>query len=40
MVTVAEQTNAVLGAMSKKMKADNLIAFLIEEAQHHVINDD
>ena len=24
----------------KKMKADNLIAFIIEEAQHHLINDE
>ena len=24
---------------SRAMKADNLIAFIIEEAQHHVIND-
>ena len=25
---------------SRAMKADNLITFIIEEAQHHVINDD
>ena len=39
-ITAAEQANAALGMSSKKMKADNLVAFLIKEAQHHVINND
>src|SRR5882762_5590155 len=39
-ITAAERTNAALGILSKKMKADDLVAFLIEEAQHRVINDD
>ena len=35
-----ECTNAVLGSMSsKRMKADDLISFFIEEAEHRVIND-
>ena len=36
----AEHTSTVLGTMSsKRMKADDLISFFIEEAQHQVIND-
>ncbi|KIM92082.1 hypothetical protein PILCRDRAFT_203 [Piloderma croceum F 1598] len=38
---IIEFDNAVLGtSSSKKMKADDLIAFFIEEAQHRVINDE
>jgi len=40
-ITAAERTSAVLGtSSSKKMKADDLIAFFIEEAQHRAINDE
>jgi gag-polypeptide of LTR copia-type len=40
-ITAAEQTSAVLEAsLSKKMKADDLITFFIEEAQHRVINNE
>ena len=39
-ITATEHTSAVLGtSSSKKMKADNLIAFIIEEALHCLIND-
>ena len=34
----AERASMLTGARSTKMKHDDLIAFLIEEAQHHVIN--
>ena len=37
-ITAAEKANALTGGSTNKMKADNLIAFLIEEAQHRVIN--
>ncbi|KIM78408.1 hypothetical protein PILCRDRAFT_11124 [Piloderma croceum F 1598] len=41
MITAAERTSTVLGTSSlKKMKVDDLIAFFIEDAQHHVINDE
>jgi len=36
-ITAAERANLALGKSSKVMKADDLIAFLIEEAQHCVI---
>ena len=40
-ITVAEHTSAVLGTTSsKRMKADNLISFFIEESKHRVINDE
>ena len=39
-IIATERTNAVLGASSKKMKADDLTTFLLIEAQHCVINDD
>ena len=40
-ITAAKWTGVVLGTSSlKKMKADDLIAFFIEEAQHHIINDE
>jgi len=40
-ITAAERTSAGLGtSSSKKMKADDLIAFFIEEAQHCAINDE
>ena len=40
-ITATERASAVLGTSSlKKMKADDLIAFIIEEAQHHLINDE
>ena len=37
-ITAAERTNALTGGSTNKMKADDLIAFLMEEAQHRVIN--
>ena len=40
-ITAVEHTNAVLGSTSlKRMKADDLISFFIEEAKHWVINDE
>ena len=40
-ITAAECASVVLGTSSlKKMKADDLIAFIIEEAQHCIINDE
>jgi len=36
-ITAAERTNLALGTSSKTMKGDDLISFLIEEAQHRVI---
>jgi hypothetical protein len=38
MITAAEKANALTGQMTNRMKANDLIAFLMEEAQHHVIN--
>ena len=40
MITAAEKANSLTGGLTKKMKADNLIAFLMEEAQHRVINNE
>jgi hypothetical protein len=37
-ITAAERANALTGGSTNKMKADDLIAFLMEEAQHRVIN--
>jgi len=39
-ITAAERASALTRTLSQKMKANNLIAFLIEEAQHQVINDE
>src|ERR1700678_4042307 len=39
MITAAERANKLLGIQSNTMSADDLIAFIIEEAQHRVIND-
>jgi len=39
-ITAAEQASILTGGQSAKMKHDDLIAFLIEEAQHRVINDE
>ena len=40
-IMAVERTNAVLGSTSsKRMKADDLISFFIEEAEHRVINDE
>ena len=40
-ITAAKRTSAVLGTTSsKRMKADDLISFFIEEANHRVINDE
>jgi len=36
-ITAAERTNLALGTLSKKMKADDLISFLIKEAQYCAI---
>ena len=43
MITASEQASTLMsesGSTSKKMKSGDLIAFLIEEAQHCVINDE
>jgi hypothetical protein len=40
MITAAEKANSLTGGSQNRMKADDLIAFLIEEAQHRVINDE
>jgi len=39
-IMAAERASALTRTSSQKMKANNLIAFLIEEAQHRVINDE
>jgi hypothetical protein len=39
-ITAAERANKLSGSDSKKMSPNNLIAFIIEEAQHRVINDE
>ena len=39
-ITASEQASKLSGMQLRAMKADDLIAFIIEEAQHHVINDD
>ena len=35
-----EQVNKLSGGQAKAISANDLIAFIIKEAQHHVINDD
>ena len=37
-ITAAEKANEITGGTSNQMKSDDLIAFLMEEAQHCVIN--
>jgi len=39
-ITAAERASALAGTSPQKMKVSDLITFLIEEAQHHVINDE
>ena len=39
-ITAAERANKLSGLQSNAIKADNLIAFIIKEAQHCVINDE
>jgi gag-polypeptide of LTR copia-type len=39
-ITAAEQASKLSGMQSNAMKVDNLVAFIIKEAQHCVINDD
>jgi gag-polypeptide of LTR copia-type len=39
-ITVAERANRLSGMQSNTMLADDLIAFIIEEAQHQVINNE
>lgn len=39
-ITAAERTTLLLGVMSSQMKLDDLISFILEEAQHCVINED
>jgi hypothetical protein len=39
-ITAAERANKLSGSTSKGMSPDGLIAFIIEEAQHRVINDE
>ena len=38
-ITAAKRANKLSGSLSKGMLPDDLIAFIIEEAQHHMIND-
>ena len=39
-ITAAERASTLLGTLSSRaMKPDNLITFIMEEAQHHIIND-
>ena len=38
-ITMSERASKLSGMQSRAMKADNLIAFIIKEAQHCVIND-
>ena len=39
-ITASERASKLSGNQSNAMKADDLIAFIIEEAQHRVINDE
>ena len=40
-ITAAECTSTLLGTSSSRaMKPDDLITFITEEAQHHIINDE
>ena len=39
-ITAAERANKLSGGKSSSMKHDDLIAFITEEAQHWVINDE
>jgi gag-polypeptide of LTR copia-type len=39
-ITASERASKLIGGQSQQMKPDDLIAFLIEEAQHQVINDE
>jgi hypothetical protein len=39
-ITVAERASKLSGQQANAMKADDLITFIIEEAQHRVINKD
>jgi Zinc knuckle len=39
-ITAAEQANKLSGLQLNALKADNLVAFIIEEAQHRIINDE
>ena len=39
-ITAAERASALTGGSKRSMKPSDLIAFLIEEAQHRVINDE
>ena len=39
-IMAAEQASSLTGTSTKRMKASDLIDFLIEEAQHHIINDE
>jgi len=39
-ITASERANALTGGSNTKMKSSDLIAFLLEEAQHRAINDE
>ena len=39
-ITAAERASKLSGSQSQQMKPDDLMAFIIEEAQHRVINDE
>ena len=39
-ITAAKKVNSLTRGLTKKMNTDDLIVFLMEEAQHHVINNE
>ena len=39
-ITASKQVSKLSGLKSNAMKADNLIAFILKEAQQHIINDE
>ena len=39
-ITAAERTSQLAGGQTSGMKHDDLISFILEEAQHRVINDE
>jgi hypothetical protein len=40
MITAAERANKLSGMQANTINMDNLMAFIIKEARHHVINND
>ena len=39
-ITASEQVSKLSGSQSSAMKANDIVSFIIKEAQHHVINND